>query len=87
MYLANGFFGWVLIGLVAGAVGKLLLPGKDPGGIVVTILIGIAGALLAGIVAQSMGWSVGGGWQSYGAATLGAIVLLVLYRIVMIRRV
>lgn len=86
MYLATGFFGWVLIGLVAGILGKLLLPGRDPGGIIVTILIGIAGALLAGFVAQAMGWSIDRGWQSYGAATLGAIVLLILYRIIVSRR-
>ncbi len=87
MLLASGFFGWVLIGLVAGVLGKILMPGKDPGGIIVTILIGIAGALLAGFVAQSAGWSIANGWQSYGAATLGAIVLLALYRLVMSRRV
>jgi uncharacterized membrane protein YeaQ/YmgE (transglycosylase-associated protein family) len=87
MYLTSGFFGWVLIGLVAGVLGKILMPGKDPGGFVVTILIGIAGALLAGFVAQSMGWTIERGWQSYGAATLGALVLLGLYRIVMARRV
>lgn len=87
MFLTTGFFGWVLIGLVAGVIGKLLMPGRDPGGIVVTILIGIAGALLAGFVAQSLGWSIDRGWQSYAAATLGAIVLLVLYRVVISRRV
>ena len=87
MYLTSGFFGWVLIGLVAGVLGKMLMPGRDPGGIIVTILIGIAGALLAGFVAQSMGWTIDAGWQSYGAATLGAVVLLILYRIVMSRRV
>lgn len=86
MFLATGFFGWVLIGLVAGVLGKILLPGRDPGGFIVTILIGIAGALLAGFVAQSMGWTIDRGWQSYGAATLGAIVLLVLYRLVVSRR-
>lgn len=86
MYLATGFFGWVLIGLVAGVLGKILLPGRDPGGFIVTILIGIAGALLAGFVAQSLGWTIERGWQSYGAATLGAIVLLILYRLVVARR-
>lgn len=84
--LTTGFFGWILIGLVAGVLGKLLMPGRDPGGIIVTILIGIAGALLAGFVAQSMGWSIDRGWQSYGAATLGAIVLLLIYRLVVSRR-
>ena len=87
MYLTSGFFGWVLIGLVAGVVGKIVMPGRDPGGIVVTVLIGIAGALLAGFVAQSMGWTIERGWQSYGAATVGAIVLLALYRLIIGRRV
>ena len=87
MYLASGFFGWVLVGLVAGVLGKILMPGRDPGGIIVTILIGIAGALLAGFVAQSMGWTIDRGWQSYGAATLGAVVLLALYRLIVSRRV
>lgn len=87
MYLASGFLGWILIGLVAGILGKILLPGRDPGGIIVTILIGIAGALLAGFVAESMGWTIERGWESYGAATLGAVVLLGLYRLVVSRRV
>jgi uncharacterized membrane protein YeaQ/YmgE (transglycosylase-associated protein family) len=80
-------FGWLLIGLVAGILGKVLMPGKDPGGIIVTILIGIAGALLAGFLAQSMGVRLDGGWENYAAATGGAVILLALYRIVMTRRV
>ena len=67
--------------------GKLIMPGKDPGGFIVTILIGIAGALLAGFVAQSMGVTLTGGWQNYAAATGGAVVLLALYRLVVSRRV
>lgn len=86
MDLTSGFFGWVIIGLVAGVLGKLLMPGKDPGGIIVTIVIGIAGALLAGFVAQSLGWTIRSGWHSYAAATFGAIVLLILYRLVTARR-
>ncbi|WP_374126996.1 MULTISPECIES: GlsB/YeaQ/YmgE family stress response membrane protein [unclassified Sphingomonas] len=86
MLLQNSFFGWILIGLVAGVLGKIILPGKDPGGFIVTILIGIAGALLAGFVSQSMGWQISSGWQSYAAATGGAIVLLILYRIVVTKR-
>ena len=86
MLLQNSFLGWILIGLVAGILGKIILPGKDPGGFIVTILIGIAGALLAGFVAQSMGWQINSGWQSYAAATGGAIVLLILYRVVTTRR-
>lgn len=84
--MPEGIIGWLLIGLVAGVVGKLIMPGKDPGGCVVTILIGIAGALLAGFVAQSSGVTLDGFWRSYGAATLGAIVLLALYRLIIARR-
>jgi len=86
MLLQNSFLGWVLIGLVAGILGKVIMPGKDPGGFVVTILIGIAGALLAGFVAQSQGWEIARGWQSYAAATVGAIALLALYRVIAVRR-
>ena len=85
--MPEGIIGWLLIGLVAGVAGKLIMPGKDPGGCVVTILIGIAGALLAGFVAQSSGVTLDGFWRSYGAATLGAIVLLALYRLIIARRV
>lgn len=85
--MPEGIIGWLLIGLVAGVVGKLIMPGKDPGGCVVTILIGIAGALLAGFVAQSSGVTLDGFWRSYGAATLGAVVLLALYRLIIARRV
>jgi uncharacterized membrane protein YeaQ/YmgE (transglycosylase-associated protein family) len=87
MLLHNSLLGWILIGLVAGVLGKLIMPGKDPGGFIVTILIGIAGALLAGFVAAQMGWRIENGWQSYAAATAGAVVLLALYRMVIVRRV
>lgn len=83
----RSILGWLLIGLVAGVLGKIIMPGKDPGGFIVTILIGIAGALLAGFVAKSMGLALVGGWQNYAAATGGAIVLLALYRVVVSRRV
>ena len=77
--------GWLLIGLVAGALAKLLVPGRDPGGIVVTILIGIAGALLAGFTARAFGQDLAG-WRSYAAAVAGSVVLLLLYRIILARR-
>jgi len=83
----RSILGWLLIGLVAGILGKFIMPGKDPGGFVVTILIGIAGALLAGFVAQTMNWTLVGGWQNYAAATAGAVVLLGLYRLVVKNRV
>lgn len=79
--------GWLLIGLVAGILAKILTPGRDPGGIIVTILIGIAGALLAGFVARAAGVDLTAGWANYGAATLGAIALLLLYRLIVARRV
>lgn len=83
----RSILGWLLIGLVAGVLGKIIMPGKDPGGFVVTILIGIAGALLAGFIAKSMNVALVGGWQNYAAATAGAIVLLALYRVVVSRRI
>jgi uncharacterized membrane protein YeaQ/YmgE (transglycosylase-associated protein family) len=78
--------GWLLIGLVAGVLAKLLTPGRDPGGIVVTVLIGIAGALLAGFVAQTMNLPWASGWPSYGAAIIGSVALLLVYRVIMARR-
>ncbi|MEG3181259.1 GlsB/YeaQ/YmgE family stress response membrane protein [Sphingomonas sp. LT1P40] len=84
--MPEGILGWILIGLVAGVLGKLIMPGKDPGGIIVTILIGIAGALLAGFIAPSLGVNLSTTLSSYIAATVGAIVLLALYRVVMSRR-
>lgn len=85
--MERSILGWLLIGLVAGVLGKWIMPGKDPGGFVVTILIGIAGAMLAGFTAQALGVSLRGGWQNYIAATGGAIVLLAAYRFVLSRRV
>lgn len=86
MLTHNTLLGWILIGLVAGVLGKIIMPGRDPGGVVVTILIGIAGALLAGYVAPQLGVDVDSGWRGYAAATLGAVVLLALYRLVASRR-
>lgn len=81
-----GIFSWILIGLVAGALGKLIMPGKDPGGILVTILLGIAGALLAFFLAPMLGIELSKTWHSYVAATAGSIILLALYRLVIARR-
>jgi uncharacterized membrane protein YeaQ/YmgE (transglycosylase-associated protein family) len=85
--MPSGILGWLLIGLVAGALGKLIMPGKDPGGIIVTILLGIAGALLARFVTPLLGINITDStWQAYAAATVGAIVLLLVYRLVIARR-
>ncbi len=81
--MERGFLGWILIGLVAGVLGKLIMPGRDPGGFIVTILLGIAGALLAGFVGQSMGIYAHGQPVGWIAATLGAIAILIVYRLVL----
>lgn len=81
------FLWWIVIGLIAGGLGKLIMPGKDPGGCFVTILLGIAGALLAGYVSQVIGLSEpgeqAGFWKSIVSATIGAIALLALYRVIL----
>lgn len=81
-----GFFGWIFIGAVAGVLAKLIMPGKDPGGCIVTILLGIAGALLAGFIGNALGWYTQGQAGGFIAATLGAIVILFIYRIIARRR-
>jgi uncharacterized membrane protein YeaQ/YmgE (transglycosylase-associated protein family) len=87
-HMPNGILGWLLIGLVAGALGKLIMPGRDPGGIVVTILFGIAGALLAFYLTPLLGLEVHNStWQAYAAATAGAVILLLFYRMVIVRRI
>jgi uncharacterized membrane protein YeaQ/YmgE (transglycosylase-associated protein family) len=81
-----GILGWILIGLIAGAIAKLLMPGRDPGGCIVTILIGIAGAVLAGFIGQSVGWYQAGQGAGFIAAIVGALVILFVYRLIVNRR-
>jgi uncharacterized membrane protein YeaQ/YmgE (transglycosylase-associated protein family) len=78
----RSWFMWIVIGAVAGVLGKFLMPGKDPGGFIVTILLGIAGALLAGFLGQAVGFYAPGQNAGWIAATLGAIALLGVYRLV-----
>ena len=81
--MITGIIAWIIIGLIAGALGKLIVPGDDPGGIIVTILIGIAGALVGGFITQNLLGMGGGGFiWTIIVATLGAIILLALYRMV-----
>ena len=82
-----GILSWILFGLVVGIIAKLLMPGRDPGGFIITILLGIAGALLGGFLGRAMGFY--GPDQSAGwlMSILGAIVLLVIYRFAARRRV
>ena len=74
--------GWILFGLVVGIVAKFLMPGRDPGGMVITILIGIVGALLGGFIGRAGGWYGEGDPVGFVMAVLGSIVLLLLYRLV-----
>jgi uncharacterized membrane protein YeaQ/YmgE (transglycosylase-associated protein family) len=82
-----GFLWTLIIGLVVGAIAKLIMPGKDPGGIIVTMLIGVAGALLAGFLGRALGWYTDPG-QGPGiiASIIGAMILLGLYRVFVGRR-
>jgi len=75
---------WIVVGLVAGLLGKLIMPGDDPGGIIVTIIIGIVGALVGGFLMSLLGFGDVSGINVYSilVATLGAIILLAIYRAV-----
>jgi uncharacterized membrane protein YeaQ/YmgE (transglycosylase-associated protein family) len=75
----GAIIGWIIIGLIAGALGKLIMPGDDPGGIIVTILLGIGGAVVGGFLAGLIGLGGGPLWTIV-VATLGAIILLAIYR-------
>lgn len=71
----------LLIGLIIGAVAKLLMPGKDPGGIIVTMLLGIAGSFLATWVGRKIGWYQEGSSAGFIMSVIGAMVLLLIYRL------
>lgn len=74
--------GWIIIGAIAGALGKLIMPGNDPGGFIVTIILGIAGAFVGGFLASLIGLGGGGFIWTIIVATIGAIILLAIYRAV-----
>ena len=77
-----GILWMLIIGLVVGAIAKLIMPGKDPGGIIVTIILGIAGAFLAGFLGRAMGWYGEGDAAGFIASVVGAIILLIIYRMI-----
>jgi len=81
-----GIIGWIIIGGLAGGLAKLIMPGRDPGGCIVTILLGIAGALVAGFLGNALGWYSEGQAGGFIAAVLGAILILFIYRLLMRRR-
>jgi uncharacterized membrane protein YeaQ/YmgE (transglycosylase-associated protein family) len=80
IFVEHGWLGWIIVGGLAGALAKLLMPGKDGGNILVTILLGIAGAALAGFIGNAIGWYEQGEGPSFIAAVVGALLLLVIYR-------
>ncbi len=81
-----GIIVWIVIGGLAGAIAKLLMPGRDPGGCIITVLLGVAGALLSGFLGQKLGWFKPGQGAGFIAAVVGAFILLLLYRLIAGRR-
>ena len=82
----HGWIAWIIIGGLAGAIAKLLMPGKDPGGCIVTVLLGIAGALLAGFLGQMLNIDSAMNGAGFIGAILGAFLILLIYRLVLKRR-
>ncbi len=78
--------GTLVIGLIIGVVAKLLMPGRDPGGCIITMLLGIAGAYVASYVGQKLGWYEPGQPAGFLGSVVGAMVLLLLYRLIAPRR-
>jgi uncharacterized membrane protein YeaQ/YmgE (transglycosylase-associated protein family) len=77
-----GILGWIFFGLIVGFVAKFLMPGRDPGGFFVTILLGIVGAVLGGYLGRVIGWYGPDDPVGFVMAVLGSIVLLVAYRLI-----
>ena len=82
----GAILGTLVIGLVVGAIAKLLMPGRDPGGCLVTILLGIAGAFVAGFLSRAAGWYEPGQPAGFIASVIGAMLLLLVYRLIKGRR-
>lgn len=78
-----GILGWIVFGLIAGFVAKLLMPGRDPGGFIVTILLGVAGAVLGGYLGQALGFYREGEPAGFLMSVIGAVLLLAIYRMFM----
>jgi uncharacterized membrane protein YeaQ/YmgE (transglycosylase-associated protein family) len=82
----HGWIAWILIGALAGAIAKAIMPGRDPGGCIVTILLGIGGAALAGFLGNQLGWYESGEGAGFIAAIVGAILILFIWRLIAGRR-
>lgn len=78
-----GVISWIIFGFIAGAIAKILHPGKDPGGCLMTILVGIGGGVVGGYIGTKMGWGRVSGFdlRSLGLAVLGALIILIAYRL------
>lgn len=76
----------LIVGLIVGALAKLIMPGKDPGGIIITILLGVAGAFLGGWIGHALGWYEAGEGPGIIVSIIGALILLGIYRLVIGRR-
>ncbi len=74
------FLWQIIIGLIIGVVAKMLMPGRDPGGFIITILLGIAGSIVATYIGQALGWYAAGGGAGFIMSVLGAMLLLWVYR-------
>lgn len=85
---AMGLISWIVFGLIAGIIAKFIMPGKDPGGCIITIVIGVVGALLGGFIATSLGFGgiAGFDWRSLLIAVIGALLLLAVWRMISGRR-
>jgi uncharacterized membrane protein YeaQ/YmgE (transglycosylase-associated protein family) len=82
-----GILGWILFGLVVGIIAKFIMPGRDPGGIIMTIILGIVGALIGGYIGQALHLYGPGEPAGFVGATLGAILVLFIYRMATRKRV
>ncbi|GAA2356738.1 GlsB/YeaQ/YmgE family stress response membrane protein [Saccharopolyspora halophila] len=85
-----GIIGWIVLGLIVGALAKLIMPGKDPGGIIVTMILGVVGAFLGGLIGQYV-FNMGGlqnfwSWSTWGLALLGSLIVLGVYRVIVGRK-
>ncbi|HEV2851804.1 MAG TPA: GlsB/YeaQ/YmgE family stress response membrane protein [Thermoanaerobaculia bacterium] len=84
-----GILSWIVFGLIAGAIAKFLMPGQDPGGCIITIIIGVIGAVLGGYLATMLGYGgiSGFDFRSFVIAVIGSILLLIIWRLIRGRRV
>ena len=81
-----GLLGWILFGAIVGAIAKMLMPGRDPGGFIVTMLLGIAGAMMGGFLGRTLGWYGPNDGAGFFMSLIGAVLLLWIYRMMFVRR-